>query len=54
MKKRTGKHETTIREYDLTGGGIRIGGPLAELQGVLTGTPFYESGRRRPGRGSPP
>jgi circadian clock protein KaiC len=39
MKKRTGGHEKTIREYELTGSGIRIGEPLAAFQGVLTGVP---------------
>jgi circadian clock protein KaiC len=39
VKKRTGAHETTIREYEITGSGLRIGEPLAAFQGVLTGTP---------------
>jgi circadian clock protein KaiC len=41
MKKRTGGHEKTIREYDITGSGIRIGEPLHEFQGVLAGVPAY-------------
>lgn len=51
MKKRTGGHEKTIREYDLTSSGIRIGEPLDEFQGVLTGVPEFtgqKSGGRRP------
>ena len=28
MKKRTGKHERTIREYHIDAGGVRIGPPL--------------------------
>jgi circadian clock protein KaiC len=39
MKKRTGGHEKTIREYEIGGAGIRIGEPLAELRGVFTGAP---------------
>jgi circadian clock protein KaiC len=39
VKKRTGAHETTIREYEISGAGIRIGEPLAGFHGVLTGTP---------------
>jgi len=42
LKKRTGSHEDTIRELRLGPGGIRIGKPLAEFQGILTGVPVYE------------
>jgi circadian clock protein KaiC len=51
MKKRTGAHEKSIREYELTSSGIRIGEPLAEFQGVLSGIPAYagqKSGAGRP------
>lgn len=41
MKKRTGGHERTIREYEITGDGIRIGEPLTEFQGVLGGVPEF-------------
>jgi circadian clock protein KaiC len=41
MKKRTGGHEKTIREYDITSSGVRVGEPLEEFQGVLTGIPAY-------------
>jgi circadian clock protein KaiC len=41
MKKRTGKHERTIREFQITPGGIRVGAPLVDFQGVLTGVPTY-------------
>lgn len=42
MKKRSGPHERTIREFKLdTGKGIRIGRPLKEFQGVLTGIPSF-------------
>jgi circadian clock protein KaiC len=41
VKKRSGHHEHTIREYRLTSSGIRIGEPLREFSGVLTGTPTY-------------
>jgi circadian clock protein KaiC len=40
LKKRTGRHERTIREIHLDGG-IRIGEPLRDFEGVLTGTPTY-------------
>lgn len=41
IKKRTGGHERSIRELAFTSNGIRIGKPLAEFRGVLTGTPEY-------------
>ncbi|HYC56608.1 MAG TPA: ATPase domain-containing protein [Candidatus Binatia bacterium] len=40
IKKRTGSHETSIREIWLDGRGIHIGEPIREFQGVLTGTPM--------------
>lgn len=41
MKKRGGYHERTIREFRLEPGRIRIGEPLRDFQGVLTGVPSY-------------
>jgi len=42
MKKRSGYHEKTIRELRLQSGkGIRIGEPLKQFQGVLTGVPVF-------------
>jgi circadian clock protein KaiC len=41
VKKRTGNHEHTIREFRLTSMGIHIGPPLSDFRGVLTGTPEY-------------
>lgn len=42
IKKRSGRHEKTIREYQLVAdGGLRIGPPLKQFQGVLTGTPAF-------------
>ena len=45
IKKRTGTHELAIREYRLFPGGMQIGAPLVELQGVLTGVPRYTGPR---------
>ncbi len=39
IKKRTGQHENTIRELEITSSGIVVGPPLRHLRGVLTGTP---------------
>jgi circadian clock protein KaiC len=41
VKKRSGKHERTIRELRLDRGGLALGEPLADFQGVLTGTPSF-------------
>jgi circadian clock protein KaiC len=42
IKKRSGYHEKTIREFKLErGSGIRVGQPLKEFQGVLTGVPVF-------------
>jgi circadian clock protein KaiC len=39
IKKRSGAHETTLREIRLTEHGIRLGEPLVGYEGVLTGVP---------------
>jgi circadian clock protein KaiC len=39
VKKRTGAHEDTIREYRIGSVGITLGEPLTEFQGVLRGVP---------------
>jgi len=41
LKKRTGKHERTIREFRIDKGGIQLGQPLKDFHGVLTGVPVY-------------
>ena len=42
IKKRSGHHEKTIRELKLEAGkGIRVGKPLKQFQGVLTGVPVF-------------
>ncbi|GLS46630.1 circadian clock protein KaiC [Methylobacterium brachythecii] len=39
VKKRTGAHEDTIREYRITGTGLRVGEPLRKFQGIFRGVP---------------
>jgi len=39
VKKRTGAHEDTIREYRIDNNGITVGKPLTNFQGVLRGIP---------------
>jgi circadian clock protein KaiC len=41
IKKRKGGHERSIREMRFTPTGIRIGRPLHEFQGILTGVPIF-------------
>jgi circadian clock protein KaiC len=41
VKKRSGNHEHTIREFQLTPKGIQIGPPLTEFRGIFSGTPRY-------------
>jgi len=39
MKKRSGAHERSIRELRLAAGGIKVGAPLTDFQGILSGSP---------------
>jgi circadian clock protein KaiC len=41
LKKRTGNHERTIREFRVGPGGLELGKPLNDFHGVLTGVPTY-------------
>ena len=41
IKNRGGLHEDTIRELRIDAQGIRLGEPLSNFRGVLTGTPEY-------------
>jgi circadian clock protein KaiC len=41
IKKRSGSHEHTIREYRIASGGLELGEPVEGFQGVLTGVPRY-------------
>ncbi|WP_439364286.1 ATPase domain-containing protein [Bradyrhizobium sp. DASA03005] len=41
VKKRSGNHEHTIREFRLTGAGIKLGPPLRDFSGIFSGTPHY-------------
>jgi len=43
IKKRTSRHEDTIREYRIDGRGLTLGEPLIEFQGILRGVPILAS-----------
>jgi circadian clock protein KaiC len=41
VKKRSGHHEHTIREFRLTPSGIEVGPPLVNFSGIFSGAPQY-------------
>lgn len=41
LKKRLGDFEKTLREIEITRDGIKVGRPLTDLRGILTGTPEW-------------
>jgi circadian clock protein KaiC len=43
LKKRSGQHEDTIREFAITPRGLVVGEPLSTFRGVLTGVPEFDS-----------
>jgi circadian clock protein KaiC len=49
LKKRTGPHQRTIQELRLDGG-ISVGQPLHDFEGVLTGIPVYGGKASAPAR----
>jgi circadian clock protein KaiC len=42
VKKRSGHHEHTIREFKLSNRGIVVGPPLKGFSGIFSGTPVYQ------------
>ncbi|MET0232417.1 MAG: ATPase domain-containing protein [Rhodanobacteraceae bacterium] len=52
IKKRAGRHETTIREFRIGEHGLRLGDPLTEFTGVLVGVPTFTGGSLPPTRGT--
>ena len=53
IKKRTGKHEHTIRELFIEKSGIRVGPPLDAFRGVLTGIPVLTGKKQKRERRAP-
>jgi circadian clock protein KaiC len=41
IKKRSGRHEKTIREFDIGDHGLTVGRPLNDFHGVLRGVPNF-------------
>ena len=44
FKKRGSAHERTLRRFEITPGGLRVGEVLKDFHGVLTGVPTYHGG----------
>ena len=44
LKRRTGDFENSLREFQITQYGLKVGKPLTQLRGVLTGTPEWTNG----------
>jgi circadian clock protein KaiC len=42
VKKRSGNHEHTIREFKLSSQGVTVGPPLKGFSGIFSGTPVYK------------
>lgn len=47
VKKRSGRHEHTIREFRLSPRGVQLGPPLKGFSGIFSGTPVY-TGEKTP------
>jgi len=41
VKKRSGNHEHSIREFRLTSSGLSLGPPLVHFRGIFSGSPIY-------------
>lgn len=41
VKKRSGHHEHTIREFRLSSAGLKVGPPLRDFSGIFSGNPQY-------------
>jgi circadian clock protein KaiC len=52
LKKRSGPHERTIRDFRLGPGGVRVGAPLREFEGLLRGIPTKARATTREGDGA--
>ncbi len=44
LKKRLSNFEKTLREYEITRYGIKVGKPLTDLRGILSSNPEWVDG----------
>jgi circadian clock protein KaiC len=42
LKKRLSNFEKTLREYEISRDGVKVGRPLTDLRGILTGAPVFD------------
>jgi circadian clock protein KaiC len=54
FKKRGSAHERTLRRFELSSSGLRVGPVLKDFHGVLTGVPTYHGSGADAGIGAPP
>ncbi|MCL6699332.1 AAA family ATPase [Sphingomonas sp. NSE70-1] len=47
LKKRTGDHEPSIREYRIDKSGVKVGEPLTQFSGILTGVPKFSGANEK-------
>ena len=43
MKKRVSDFERSLREFEITEHGLKVGAPMKDLRGILSGQPEWES-----------
>ena len=48
LKKRTSAHEQTVRDYELTSNGVRVGAVLEDFRGILAGMQAAEPASPKP------
>ena len=46
MKRRTGGHENSLREFRIDADGVHVGAFLSDFSGILTGMPVYVAGKK--------
>ena len=39
LKMRGSQHDKSLREYEITSGGIKVTAPFSEYEGLMTGSP---------------
>jgi circadian clock protein KaiC len=52
IKKRMGRHESTIREFQIGADGLTLGDPLTNFHGVFRGSPTIIDPVKRPSAGA--
>ena len=45
VKRRAGRHESSIRELLISSAGLTVGEPLTNFRGIMTGVPQFDPSR---------